>query len=179
MTSLLRFNGDAYSVVRSDTTGAIGPCRLCALVRRESSPTTDAFSRLVLEEDPPYLNERGILAFELEFAGDTTIDNRRAEIVVARAIEGEPRAGNYRDVRLYIADDGRLLGSKTRLDRSTFFINEASSREVYIAEDGAGIYRPDRIYVVQDVRVMLSGRRITESTLTYRPASAPSLTSMR
>jgi hypothetical protein len=179
MTSLLRFDGDAYSVVRSDTTGAIGPCRLCGLIRRESSPTTDAFSRLVLDEDPPYLNERGIRAFELESAGDTTIDNRRAEIVVARAIEGEPRAGNYRYVRLYIADEGRLLGSKTRLDRSTFFISEASSREVYMVENAAGSYRPDRIHIVQDVRVMLSGRRITETTLTYRPSSAPSATSTR
>jgi hypothetical protein len=169
--AVIVYDGTSYVSEDARMEGTLPPCRVCRFVGGTSAPDLDAIAAIVLDEDPPFLNERGISAFTFRRGRDTLIDGLSLETIHASAIDGEHRAGRYRNVTMYVLPDTRaLIGIEASIERSTMFVSEIGTREAYLTQGPTG-FTPSKVSIVNDVSVLLGDRRVIHTELRYRPSS--------
>ena len=170
--------GPDIDFVQIDSSGAFdfGGFAAFASESVESPLPAENPATLALPDDPAYLDPRGRETFRFRFAPDTLLGDRRVQVLTVEAREDDQA---LRRARLYLDDEGALVGVRLQRRTESVIFSEQSDTAVLLQPGPAGGWLPHLTRIETALGALGTDRRrfrLTRRYADFEPAAAASNT---
>jgi len=167
-------DGPGIDLVQIDSSGAFdfGGFAAFASESAESPLPAENPATLVLPDDPAYLDPRGRETFRFRFAPDTLFGDRRVQVLTVEAREDDQA---LRRARLYLDDEGALVGVRLQRRTESVIFSERSDTAVLLQPGPAGGWLPNLTRIETALGALGTDRRrfrLTRRYSDFEPAAA-------